>query len=115
MSLQKFQKFEVLTGSSIRVQPAVGQASFDEPSLMKCVDVFSTTLLAFQATPSEGSPLQSRLDLICAKMASTMASTMTAVSIDPSGPVSFFKRKTGQKQERFVCHYLVSVAATFAR
>jgi len=33
MSLQKFQKFEVLTGSSIRVQPAVGQASFGEPSV----------------------------------------------------------------------------------
>jgi len=64
---------------------------------MKCVDVFSTMLLAFQATPSaEGSPSQSRLDLLrveAAKMASTMASTMTAVSIDPSGPVSAFKRK----------------------
>jgi len=56
MSLQKFQKFEVLTGSLIRVQPAVGQASFGEPGLMRCVDVFSTMLLAFQATPSEGSP-----------------------------------------------------------
>jgi len=67
MSLQKFQefqKFKVLTGSSIRVQPAVGQASFGEPSLMKCVDVFSTMLLAFQATPSEGSPSHSRLDLL---------------------------------------------------
>jgi len=64
MGLQKFQKFEVWAGSSIRVQPAVGQASFGEPSLMKCVDVFSRMLLAFQATPSEGSPSQSRLDLL---------------------------------------------------
>ena len=65
MSLQKFQKFEVLTGLSIRVQPAVGQVGFGEPSLMKCVDVFSTMLLAFQATPSaEGPPSQSRLDLL---------------------------------------------------
>jgi len=63
MSLQKFQKFEVLTESSIRVQPAAGQASFGEPGLMKCVDVFLTMLLAFQATPSEGSPSESRLDL----------------------------------------------------
>ena len=47
------------------MQPAVGQASFSEPSLVKCVDVFSTMLLAFQATPSaEGSPSQSRLDLL---------------------------------------------------
>ena len=30
---------------------------------MKCVDVFSTMLLAFQATPSEGLPSESRLDL----------------------------------------------------
>jgi len=60
MSLQKFQKFEGWTGSSIRVQPAVGQASFGEPSLMKCADVFSM-LLAFQATPSGGSPSRSRL------------------------------------------------------
>jgi len=56
------QKFEVLTGSSIQAQPAVAQASFGEPGLMKCVDVFSTMLLAFQATPSEGPPSHSRLD-----------------------------------------------------
>ena len=31
--------FEVLTGLSIRAQPAVGQVSFGEPSLIKCVDV----------------------------------------------------------------------------
>ena len=87
------QKFEVLTGSSIQAQPAVAQASFGEPGLMKCVDVFSTMLLAFQATPSaEGSPSQSRLDLLRVE-AAKMASTMTAVSIDPSGPVSAFKRK----------------------
>jgi len=57
---REIPEFEVLTGSSIRAQPAVGQASFGEPSLMKCVDVFLTMLLAFQATPSaEGSPSQS--------------------------------------------------------
>jgi len=108
MSLQKFQKFEVLTGSSIRVQPAVGQASFGEPGLMKRVDVFSTTLLTFQAAPSEGSLSLSGLDLlrlICAKMGSTMA----AVSIDASGSVSFFKRKLVKEQGRPVCHYLVSI------
>ena len=38
------------------MQPAVGQAFFGELGLMKCVDVFSIMLLAFQATPSEGSP-----------------------------------------------------------
>jgi len=58
MSLQKFQ---VLTGSSIRVQPVAGHASFGEPGLMKCEDVSSTMLLAFQATPSELNLL--RLDL----------------------------------------------------
>ena len=31
---------------------------------MKCVDVFSTMLLTFPATPSKGSPSQSRLDLL---------------------------------------------------
>jgi len=62
--VQKFQKFEVLTGSSIRVQPTVGQVSFGNPGLVKCVDVFLTMLLAFQATPSEGPPSRSRLDLL---------------------------------------------------
>ena len=62
MSLQKFQKFEVLTGLSTRVQPAVGQVSFGEPSLIKCVDVFSTMLLAFQATPSAEGSLELRQD-----------------------------------------------------
>jgi len=47
-------------------------------------------LLAFQAIPS-GSTCSS--GLICGKMASTIASTMATVSIDASGPVSFFKRK----------------------
>jgi len=77
---------------------------------MKCVDVFSTMLLAFQATPSEGS-IRPRSQgstcsgLLCAKMASTMA----AVLIDPSGPVSFFKRKLVRNKERLVCHYLASI------
>jgi len=63
---------------------------------MKCVDVFLTMLLAFQAAHQKVRPRRQGSTcsgLICAKMASTMASTITAVSIDPSGPVSFFKRK----------------------
>ena len=91
---REIPEFEVLTGSSIRAQSAVGQVSFGEPGLMKSVDVFFDN-----ATCISGDPISKRFalavnsGLICAKMASTMASTMAAVSIDPNGPVSFFKRK----------------------
>ena len=90
MSLQKFQKFEVLT---IRAQPAVGQASFGEPSVWT---YFRQCCLHFRrphqkACPRSQGSTCSRL--ICAKMASTMASMMGAVPIDPSGLFPFSNEK----------------------
>jgi len=96
MSLQKFQKFQKFEVLTIRAQPAVGQASFGEPSLMKCVDDFRQCCLHFRrphqkARPRSQGSTCSRL--ICAKMAATMASMMGAVPIDPSGLFPFSNEK----------------------
>lgn len=65
MQLQLQFQLQMLTVSSTRARPAVVRVSFDEPSLMKCVDVFSTRQLEAQAISSllmgSSSPLLSPL------------------------------------------------------